>query len=484
LPVGDDGPAPTAIEEPAHDVDRGRLELSVEEALLMALGQNRDLQTRQLAPTVSGAFAEIARGRYDPELFAQIQAGMERSVETARSTEQQFDVEGSSVLGGVGVRQEIPSGTTVELSVEQGAVDSTRTPGQQSARIGLTLTQALLRGFGPAVNLAAVEQADLEVQASAYELRGYVEALLAGTEVAYWRYVLASRRIAIYEESLAVARQQSDEIGQEIEVGTLPKTELAAARAEVALREQELIEARSNRERQRLQLLRLLGEDLRRAVVATSDPTIDPIGTADLAERLEFAGRSRPEINEALLRLEQRRLETVVTRNGLLPRLDIFVALGKTGFAGDFGGSFRQLGGDTFDVFGGLSFSGYLRNRAAKGAERAAAASHRQAALALENLRQVVALEVRLAQTEVERARQQIDASAATRALQEQKVIAEQERFRVGESTALLLAQAQRDLLSSRIAEVQALVDYRNAIVQLDLADGSLIERRGIQLSR
>jgi outer membrane protein len=33
---------------------------------------------------------------------------------------------------------------------------------------------------------------------------------------------------------------------------------------------------------------------------------------------------------------EQQRLETVVTRNGLLPRLDFFITLGKTGYADSF----------------------------------------------------------------------------------------------------------------------------------------------------
>jgi outer membrane protein TolC len=91
---------------------------------------------------------------------------------------------------------------------------------------------------------------------------------------------------------------------------------------------------------------------------------------------------------------------------------------------------------------------------------------------------------VRLAATEVERARQQIAASTVTRELQERKLIAEQERFSVGESTAIVLAQAQRDLLSSRFAEVKALVDYRNALVQLYRAEGTLLERRGIRVKR
>lgn len=473
---------PSATDAAAGKPDRGPLSLSVEQAAVMALERNRDLRVQRLAPVVAGAFARIARGRYDTELFGRTQVGYERAVETARATEDRFDVRGSAAASRLGARQALSTGTELELAVEHDYEDSSRTPAQHVARVDLTLTQALLQGLGPAVNLAAIEQADLQVQASRYELRGYAEAVLARTEIAYWRTVLAEREIAIHSESLALSKKQRDEIEQEIEVGTKAQTESAAACAEVALREQALIDARAALEQQRLRLLRLLGAALDRPLATTSDPAIAPEAVGDLAERLALADRARAEINEAELRLEQGRLEAVITRNGLLPRLDLFVRLGKTGFSQDFSGSFGNLFGDNFEVLGGISFSHFIQNREAAGADDAALATHRQAELAIANLRQLVQLEVRLAATEVERARQQITASAATRAAQEQKVMVEQERFAVGETTALVLAQAQRDLLESRIAEVEALVDYRVALVQLYLAEGSLLERRGIRL--
>jgi len=42
------------------------------------------------------------------------------------------------------------------------------------------------------------------------------------------------------------------------------------------------------------------------------------------------------------------------------------------------------------------------------------------------------------------------------------------------------VAQAQKDLLISRIAEVQALANYIKALIYLYQQDGSLLERRGI----
>jgi outer membrane protein TolC len=101
---------------------------------------------------------------------------------------------------------------------------------------------------------------------------------------------------------------------------------------------------------------------------------------------------------------------------------------------------------------------------------------------AIENLENMVQLDVRLAANEIERTHQQIEASRVTREMEEQTLTAEQERFSVGDTTSLLVAQAQRDLLVSRLAEIEAIVEYRIALVNLFLAEGSLLERRGITL--
>jgi hypothetical protein len=47
----------------------------------------------------------------------------------------------------------------------------------------------------------------------------------------------------------------------------------------------------------------------------------------------------------------------------------------------------------------------------------------------------------------------------------------------------LQLALAQRDLLASELAEVEAMVGYRLALVELYRAEGSLLERRGIRMA-
>jgi len=478
---------PRLIEAPAFALPaEGPAPLSVEQAILLVLENNRDLAVRRMNPVLAGTFEQIERGTFDPELFAEFSYGKDRSRVTATSTGTGFDVEEKETAAVAGVRQTLPTGTTLEATVEQNRSVSDRTPELQTARLGLSVTQSLLRGFGPSVNLLSVRQAELGTTASTYELRGFTEALIGGTEIAYWNYVLSRLEIGIFEKSLAVARQQKEEVELRIEVGILPEIEAAAARAEVASQEQALIDAQSQLEETRVRLLQRIRPGpygrLDLAVDATSEPTLEPEPITDLADRLQLADRSRPDLNEARLRLGQNRLRTVATRNGILPRLDFFVSLGLTGFADRIDDSFREIDGQTYDLSAGLRLSHILGNRAAEAQDLAARASRHQAADAVDNLRQQVEVDVRLAFNEVERARRQIAATRATRTLREETLHAEKERFDVGLSTALLVSQAQRDLLASSIDEVKAIVGYRIALVRLYLAEGTLLERRGVLL--
>lgn len=466
--------------------DSGTIDLAVEQAVQFALSNNQDLKIEQINPVITGTFEAFERGVYDPQLFGEVNVFREERSEADR-TGARAAVEENIRTARVGLRQNLPTGTAFETSVEQRSSELTDEVREQRIRVGLSVTQALLRGYGPTVNLVGIRRAELNTAVSNHELRGIIEALLADTEIAYWDYVLAGRKIDIFERSLAIALQQLDEIQQRIEVGTLPRIEAAAAHAEAARREQALIDVRSALEESRLLLLRLINPgrkgQLDLQIKATSKAEIDPEPVTNLEDRLLLAIKSRPDLSEARLRLQQNRLETIVTRNGLLPRLDLFISLGKTGYAGSFSDALHDLDSHNHDFSAGLILSHDLDDRQARARDLAARASWRQAKESVENLRQLIDLDVRLAVNEFKRSRQQIAATKATRLLQEETLKAEMERFDVGASTALLVAQAQRDLLASAIDEVEAIVNCRQALVKLYLAEGSLLERRGVRLA-
>lgn len=433
---------------------------------------------------IAQADADSAAAAFDPELYAGAEVGEQRRNEVSNATGDRFEVTGDDRLVEAGIRQPLVTGTELELEAGLGRSTSSRRPDQEEARIALTVTQALLQGRRPSANRAAIQQAALEVAATHHELRGYVTALVASVETAYWNLVLAERSLAIQESSLRLAEQQRDDIAARIEVGTAPGSAAAATRSEVARRQQALINARSLLAERRLRLLRLLGGGivLDAAVVPDSAPALARQAPVHLDDHLALARRERPELAEARVRLEQDRLEVIATSDGMLPRLDFFVGLAKTGFGSDAGDAIAELDGKTYRIEAGLDFAYDLGRRSARGRNQAANASRDQAAAAVVNLEEQVELEVRLAWNEVERAQAQVTAAAASAALAAETLRVEQERLAVGVGLSLLVVAAGRDLLAAQLAEAEAAVASRIALVRLHLAEGSLLARRGLNV--
>ena len=461
------------------------LTISVTQAILMCLENNRSLMVERLNPTIEKTFEDQARADFDPVISAQVSVSRDQGERLARSGTATEEYTSDTSVGGISMEQYFPTGTTLAIEAGIQMTDSSLYLNRLAqTRLGMTVNQALLRGSGTTVNIVRLQQARLDTQMTEYALRGFTESLVADMENTYWDFALARRQIEIVDESLKVARQQLTETGQLIDVGRLAKSELAAVQAEVASQEQARIEAVANMETIHLKLLRLLnpsGPDIwQREIFLVHPPTLPDIAPEAVDSHVAVAMRLQPLLNEAKLQCVRGELELVRTRNGMLPLLDLFITLGKSGYADAFGESIRHMDGDRYDAQAGIKLDLPVFNRNAKALHRRALSTREQLNKALSNLSQLVEIDVRTAYIEVGRTKQQISASSVTRRFDEEKLRTETERLRVGKSTSFMVAQAQRDLLASRIAEVRALVNYLKALTDLYRQDGSLLERRGV----
>ena len=107
--------------------------------------------------------------------------------------------------------------------------------------------------------------------------------------------------------------------------------------AEVAAQEQSLIEAKANKESIRLQLLRLInppGTNIwKREVELIHQPTLPEINLDDVELHVAVSMRMSPLLNEVRLEIPSGDLMLIQTKNGLLPRVDLFITLGRSGYA-------------------------------------------------------------------------------------------------------------------------------------------------------
>jgi outer membrane protein len=440
--------------------------LTLENAVLTALERNASLRVQRFAPERYATAVEEELGNLDPVLSAevgQILAGSPPGFSSGSGSE-------------AGLSLSFPTGTSIDASA------SVRWGSSWSSGLDLQVTQSLLAGGRLAANRARVEEARLDLFASRHELSAVATSLVAQVESAYWDHYLALRQRDIYRESLGLAERQLEEARARMQVGRIAGSELAAPRAEVTSR-REALRAGEKRVQSSRQLLLLLvnpeGAGLDSAVRLLDAP-VPPTGPLDGQDAHVSIGlRQRPDLAQARLSLERGELEVVRTRAGLLPRLDLFIRLGGTGYSASFGGAVAGMADDPY-AGAGLSFELPLGNRAAGARAERATLNRAQAAEALGALERSIEADIRNAWREAEFAAAGIASSAELRALQEEKLAAEVEKFRNGTSTTYLVAQAERDLLTAQLAEAQAAVGYLLAMVTLYRLEGSLLERRGI----
>jgi hypothetical protein len=309
----------------------------------------------------------------------------------------------------------------------------------------VSLTQALLQGRGSDVNLAAVRQARLDTAFSLSELQGFTENLVAQVELACWDYLLAIRRVAIVESSLKIAETQLDEVRERISVGRMAEIELAAAEAEVALRRESLINARSSRDAGRLKLLRLLNPPGAAALGADHDHRRAgaPADAHPVSDHVALALRRRRNSPRRACNSSER--PAVCRPQRLLPRSTCSSRSAPPGTPPRSGSLDIRDGRDLRRADPEPAARQQRRPRR----QRRAVLSRRQAGVPRALVRSTCAASGR------GRAPAAIAATAAPR-LQEEKLRAETEKFRVGQSTAFLVAQAQRDLLQAENDAVSA----------------------------
>ena len=461
------------------------LEITLVDAIFLGLERNPTVTIQRLEPQIAKSYVDEHRAAFDPTLTLSGNKSQDKTQRFLGSRPDPFEMTSDRFQYNLSISEMLPTGTSIVADATMNGSASSIYSDQYTGSIGLTITQSLLRGFGPGVNLADLRKARLDLDISNAELKGIAEQLVSDIETAYWELYLASEEIAINKKSLDLADRQLQESEERVEVGKLAELELAAVHAELATRQEALIDAESNYEQARLGFLYLLNpseERLWEIVPNLMDKPFIPVDTLDAVDvHVKIGMKNRPDLEQARLSYKKGELEITQTKNGLLPKLDLFITLGRTTYSRTFKESIPDINSPFYGINIGATLELPVPNRQARAQAARARFSKEQLLLSLQNMERLVQWDVRSAYVEALRLRQQIVATRVTRELQEKNLDAELEKFRVGKSTNLLVLQVQRDFTASQLDEIRAMVAYLNSLTNLYLMEGSLLERHGIK---
>lgn len=458
------------------------IKLSLEDAILKALNNNISLKIEKLDVQASKTAIESEKAAFDTKVKATVSTG-DRKAQNLNGSNSQ-----TNTTAEIEIERLLYSGTTVAVNTNLGRNASGNSDSLYSNRIGIDLTHPLLRNSGNEINLISLKQAELDYNYTKHELKAFILDFIASVEKKYWEHYLSVRQLEIVNESAALAIQQRQETNSRILAGSIPESERAAAEAEVAKCEEDLINAQSNMVNTAISLLRAVNHDTenfwKNLPNLTDKPFLKKIDQMDLEAHLALAEKQRPELLQAKVLIAKNELEIVTSKNGLLPKLDFFVSLGNTGYSRSFNNSnpkFNNNEKPDFEV--GFDYELTRNRRSARAKLERSKITADMKKEALKNLEQVIKEDVIKAYIEVQRTMQQVAATAATTQKQQEKLRVEEIKFSVGKTTSFQVSQAQRDLTEAKIAEVKAAIAYTGAITELMRADGtSLLKVNKIEL--
>ncbi len=406
----------------------------------------------------------------------------------------------TSSAGSVSYTQLFPEGSSFTLTTNSIAQNSTQrsllfNPAVVS-RMALGFNQPLLSGAGFLPNRRFLMVATNNLKTSDELFRAQVTASVVQIEDAYWDLSAARQAITAAQRAFDAATELVADTKVRVELGTAAGIDVTAAEAAAAAAERDLIVARTNVQLQQSQLKNLISREsdprLDAAEIETLDALPDPASqpVPDLQAAVASAMQNRPELRATEQSLLNQDITARFTKNGLLPNVSAFGLFAGAGLTGDgagvsggFGASLRQDFSATYPEYAaGLSATIPLRNRSAQADNLRARLEEQQLEVQAQRSRQQVELEVRQAVINVIQGSAEVRAAHEALRLAERTVEAEREKLTAGVSTAYDVILRERDLLNAREADVAAATAYAKALVDLDRATGTTLERNGIEL--
>lgn len=512
--------------------------LSLEEAVQMALSNNLDIDIERTNRSSTETRVEAARGFFDPTFRW---APLLQTVNTPTG----------SVLQGSGgkltdrglsnnfyLRQQLPKwGSLVHLDFENARATTTN-PFQSftpmiTSRLVLGFSQPLMRGRLIDQQRAQLRISQKQVNSSNIDLETRVIEIISRVEQAYWDLVAARQAVAVTEDSVSLAREQVAINQRLIKAGTLAPIESAAAEAELQRRMDTwytnlgaLTEVENN--------LKTLIAPERVAsiwsdeIIPSESRTFDDPAADDLHEAVQLALKRRPELRAVGVHKEindvQKELNADLQRpevnligqywmSGLggrinnadnpftassiaqaqrLNELSSLLGLqplpggGSLGappdfLVGSYGTALGNLGRyQSFQV--GLSIDFNFKNRTAHANYSQALINEKRLGLEKARTEQIIEAQVRNALQGIQTARQRIAAAEASARAAREKLESEQRLYQTGESTNFLVLTRQNELADSQRREVVAKLEFNKSISRLEQAVGTTLSRHNISV--
>ncbi len=297
---------------------------------------------------------------------------------------------------------------------------------------------------------------------SLQDTRDGVVALCAGL---YLQAVAAESRVEAAEAQLTTAETLATRAHDMHAAGTVPGIEALRADVQLAAQRQRVIQARNDRDRQRLALAHAIGLPLEQAFDLVDRVPYATISAVAPDEALRQALSARADLKGATARLRAAEAEQAAALGETLPSLSASASLTEVcPSAGDMQRTYAFMIALGIPLFEGGRAQGHI-------AESRAAVERQRARV--NDLKAGIDLEVRTALLDLGAAAQQVEVARDARGLAEQQLTQAKDRFEAGVASNIEVVEAQQALAEASETYITSLLAHNLAKLALARAMGT-----------
>ena len=323
---------------------------------------------------------------------------------------------------------------------------------------------------------------------SLQEFRRQMMELIGRAEGAYWALVATQDQLRMQRESVSVAEKVLRDNRERVEAGKMSELEVYQAEAGLAMRRSQLSEARQRLTAASDQLRTFLSESTSEesGLITAVDRPQPQGGQGDLASSMEAALENHPDFLLQKMRLAQQDIRLEYARNQRWPQLDLIASFGANGLGGTVDQSFADIGRRDFESWSvALELKIPIGGRKKERSELAAARLRKlQALLDLKSIETEITNAVHALQEAVRASLERVETYKLVANFTQRLLDSELERLAAGKSDSRKVLGIEEELVEAKNAELRSLVEHRSALLNLEMAEGTVLRSRGLEPER
>ncbi len=317
-------------------------------------------------------------------------------------------------------------------------------------------------------NLEKERAASETVKAAQFTYKDAREMVVLAVGNAYLESIAAAARVETTEAQVKSAQALYEKAADQQKAGLTPAIDALRSQVELQTRQQQLIVARNDLAKLKLNLARIIGLPPGQEFVLTEKAPYQALAALPLDTYLQRAYAGRADYQAALAQVRAAELSRRAAFAGHYPTLDLDANLGDIGVTpGQSNGTWQVNGGINIPIFAGNRVHGDVLE---------ADAQLKQARSQLGDLRGRIDYEVRTALLDLNAAAEQVEVARSSVDLAEQALAQSQDRFTAGVADNLEVVQAQEAVASAHESYIQSLYAHNLSKVELAHAIGDAEE--------